>query len=381
MFNIANFDIMQWTRFGCVMPLNFLDKHLVVAVFPFVLFGMLLLLYLFPKFIMYLFRRLKSKSLADVLRNRMRFYRGLLKFWKLFLFTIFLIYPTVSSSILKFYSCREVNGVSYLTADFRVRCDSSEWKSRVALNILFTILFPLAIPIGFATLLYFNRQSLDHPKVLLSMGFLYAAYHRDIWWFEIVDIVHKLALTSLLVFVPLDYRLQIGIIIVGFYLMLSVSLRPYVRKGDDRLHLLILCELLLMLIGGYVYRVMGKIDSQMDWVLSIIFILLTFMLLSLLIIQIITLVLKMARNRKKNMQTQIDLFELEIRLLRSDKRFRDVSFVRNPISLTTSLDLGKSLGTQSKTLEEPNLQLQEGDSSPNPLKLNRVKFFSSEKKF
>lgn len=337
-FNVANFDIVQWTRFGCVLPITFLEKHLVVAVFPVALILGIFLLYLFPKSLSYLIRKCYVRDLYSEANLRSSYQRSIQKFTKMVLFIIFLIYPTVSSIILKLFSCRTVEGVPYLSADFRIRCDSEEWKARAKLNILFTIMFPVAIPLFFAIILFYNRRRLHYPETLIKLGFLYAAYFDDVWWFEIVDVLHKLSLTSLLIFVPLDYKIATGLGIVLCYLILFLVVRPYIRKGDDRLHGIVLTEILLILLAGYVFRESGRIDHKMDIVLGVLFICITMGLVIFVVLQIGSVILKQIKiSRKKssdsNLRTQMDR---KIRRIRADPNLRGVMFSKNPLASQTA---------------------------------------------
>ena len=54
-----------------------------------------------------------------------------------------------------------------------------------------------------------------------------------------IDMLHKLALTSLLAFVPSANQLIAGLAITVAYLCVLLVRKPYRRKGDDRLHLLV----------------------------------------------------------------------------------------------------------------------------------------------
>lgn len=341
-FNVANFDIVQWTRFGCVLPITYLEKHLIVAVFPLALIGGTYFFYLFPKTIVFYKRRFYS---VDQIKNEeilSSFKRGKRKFFKMVLFSIFLIYPTVSSVILKLFSCRYIEGTSFLTADFRVRCDSEEWKRQAKLNILFTIMFPVAIPLCFTLLLFTHRHRLHYPETLVKLGFLYAAYYENSWWFEILDVLYKLALTSLLIFVPIDLRIPVAISITLTYLVVFLVFRPYIRKGDDRLHGFVLVEILVMLIGGYVYREIGKIDPFMDVVLGILFIGITIGLILLLVFQIVISIRKKLHFRKHKTTTEESRLEVKAKEIRSDPRLYGVNFSRNPLFLSTK-NLGESV--------------------------------------
>lgn len=333
-FNFANFDVVQWTRFGCVVPITFLEKHFMVACFPFALLSGIFLIYLFPKWISYYYHHRRANDAVESAKLRLRFKRGVRKFYKMILFSLFLIYPTVSAIILRLYSCRSIEGISYLNADFRIRCDSKEWKMYAKFNIFFTLVFPVGIPLLFMFLMYTRRHNLHRPEVLVKLGFLYAAYFEDAWWFEIADILHKLALTSLLVFAPLNYRLPVAMVIVLIYLMTFMLVRPYIRKGDDRLHGLVLVELLLLLIGGHVYQNIGKIDRKMDLVLSIVFIGITLCLLLFAILQIFSLTRKMIRMKRHPEDPKIErasFLDLKVQENRADRRLDGVKFVKNPM--------------------------------------------------
>lgn len=60
--------------------------------------------------------KLTKKTGAQV---RLNITKACIKFWKLFLYTrtLFLIYPGVSSTILRLYICKDIKGQEYLLAD------------------------------------------------------------------------------------------------------------------------------------------------------------------------------------------------------------------------------------------------------------------------
>jgi hypothetical protein len=70
---------------------------------------------------------------------------------------------------------------------------------------------------------------LNKPEVVAWLGFLYEAYSKHAWAFELVDMIHKLTLTSILVFLPDGWQLRGGMIICGSY---TVSTR--LRGVDAR---------------------------------------------------------------------------------------------------------------------------------------------------
>ncbi len=50
---------------------------------------------------------------------------------------------------------------------------------------------PIGIPAFFWALLWRNRFALHTDSVKARFGFLYAGYRAEVWWFEMVDAIHK----------------------------------------------------------------------------------------------------------------------------------------------------------------------------------------------
>jgi hypothetical protein len=63
-----------------------------------------------------------------------------------------------------------------------------------------------------------------------------------------VDMFHKLMLTSVVAFFPKDVLIPVGIVMAMSYLFVIILLRPYYRKGDDRLHGFAQIELFLLML-------------------------------------------------------------------------------------------------------------------------------------
>jgi hypothetical protein len=119
---------------------------------------------------------------------------------KLSLFTLLLMYPFISAQVLSIYQYTEVNQVKYLTADFTVLFDDDRWRAYLPYTIIMTIVYPVGVPLLFAVLLYRSRLHLSDRGVEQRLGFLFRGYHRRFYYFEVIDMMHKLMLCSLLKF-------------------------------------------------------------------------------------------------------------------------------------------------------------------------------------
>lgn len=121
-------------------------------------------------------------------------------------------------------------------------------------NIAMLLLYPVGVPAYFLIILVRAKTSFRTPETRAELGFLYDGYATDTWWFELVDMAHKLCLTSLLGFFPTDLQLPgesmirapsnpsqcvttVGMCITCLYTVIILVRKPYYRKGDDRLHL------------------------------------------------------------------------------------------------------------------------------------------------
>jgi len=86
-------------------------------------------------------------------------------------FILFLIYPSVSSTIFSVFVCEELpNGDSYLRLDFRCRCNDDGRPFWVFWAVISTIVYPLGIPCLYAYLLcYKYRPQLEVEKMAETM--------------------------------------------------------------------------------------------------------------------------------------------------------------------------------------------------------------------
>lgn len=85
--------------------------------------------------------RLRHKDLAEYYMAQKRSRR---KFWKLVLFTIFLMYSGVSSTVLRYFICRNIGGVEFLVQDFTITCTSSSYIRFLPVAIVMVLCVVLA---------------------------------------------------------------------------------------------------------------------------------------------------------------------------------------------------------------------------------------------
>ena len=61
-------------------------------------------------------------------------------------FTLYFLFARVTSSSLRLYNCKEIEGVHYLVADFSIECYTPRWHAYAAANSVFLLLYHVGIP-------------------------------------------------------------------------------------------------------------------------------------------------------------------------------------------------------------------------------------------
>jgi hypothetical protein len=153
----------------------------------------------------------------------------------------------------------------------------------------------------------------------ISLTFLHEAYQQESWFFELLDIAHKLLLSSLLVFLPKDYQIPCGLAAAGAYGITILVQKPYVRAIDDRLHLLAQIELIVIFMSGWVlfHDTDAKMDDFTDFALSVLLIAVILGLIGLFLYHVFLNV----RNRYYSLKRKLAKEHTKGSLFESSPRF------------------------------------------------------------
>jgi len=240
--------------------------------------------------------------MSDSELYRMARKRSRRKFWKLTLFTVFLLYPGVSSVIFSLFVCKEVDGVDYMVTDFTIRCHDDRWFKFLGPAVVMILIYPVGVPAFMFYLLRRYRKRLMSAAVRVQLGFLYEAYNLEMWYFELVDMAHKLIMTSLLAFMDVSFQMPAGMIVATIYLGIILLGRPYLRKGDDRLHLFAQTEIYLIVLAGFILFDSAAVglDERTDILLSTVMIMLTVGVFLAFLIMAFMNVKKIVRNFQRD---------------------------------------------------------------------------------
>ena len=122
-------------------------------------------------------------------------------------FISFCVLPSVTRSLFLAFQCQSFGfddltseTKSYLTASLDIECTGSDaHRPIIALAVGFIVLWPLAMPLLYALLLYRCRRSIqNHQPSPLSRAirFLWSDYEDGYYWYEMIALTKKLVSES-----------------------------------------------------------------------------------------------------------------------------------------------------------------------------------------
>ena len=165
----------------------------------------------------------------------------------------YLVLPSVSRSIFSARLCEsfgydDATGqrISFLLADPSLTCDAGPtWDDETGglapYFWAFFALWPVLVPLGFLALLLRVRKPVAAQRATplsRATSFLWRDYSGRFLFWEVLDLVRKIFLTSMVLFIDQEYgsrkllRTVVAAIISATFLTLLALARPY-RRSDD----------------------------------------------------------------------------------------------------------------------------------------------------
>ncbi|EOD10874.1 hypothetical protein EMIHUDRAFT_215127 [Emiliania huxleyi CCMP1516] len=176
---------------------------------------------------------------------------GRLLYWAILIF--YLVLPSVSRSIFSARLCEsfgydDATGqrISYLLANPSLTCDAGpawddETSGLAPYFWAFFALWPVLVPLGFLALLLRVRKPVAAQRATplsRATSFLWRDYSAGFLFWEVLDLVRKIFLTSMVLFIDQEYgsrkllRTVVAGIVSAMFLTLLALARPY-RRSDD----------------------------------------------------------------------------------------------------------------------------------------------------
>lgn len=177
---------------------------------------------------------------------------------------LMLCYPAVSLTSMTIFVCRNIDGVDYLEADYRIECYDDRWAAYVIYACVVIALIPAGWPIGLFVFLWRKnrQQKLKQHNTSRRLGHLYRHYTMDAYYWSVEESVRKLFLTSLIILFGKgsDGQLLIGIFISVLAHILHTWIRPFKYPLLNTLQHMALFSTWLTLLLGLALR-LGAMGS------------------------------------------------------------------------------------------------------------------------
>lgn len=178
MIDLVNCDLGFIVSFACIYDTNFYDRLLMATLGPVVV-----LFALGCTYIVALRRNRASEEAVATVKNR---------HLSVGLFVIFVVYATVSHTILETFVCDTLDdGNSYLRADYSLTCSTARHVGFQAYAALMVVVYPVGFPCAFGWWLFKHRQELKcvenrvmNPD-LKPAADLWEPYRRQRYYYEV----------------------------------------------------------------------------------------------------------------------------------------------------------------------------------------------------
>ena len=213
----------------------------------------------------------------------------------LFTYTILSVFAPVRCAA-------QADGRSLMTSDLAVECGSREWKplfnSMLVYGMIYLVVFPLII----ASLFWRFREQIGSAEEQMLIGGLTRPYKKDFFWWEIVNVAKKIALT-LALSLPSSSRNIVFFAILVLFMCFEIMVRPFKLDIQSQLNSLWSLLTLLIMGTGLSAKAEGTIDSLSLKVFSSLVIVIFCLVLAFSLRSLVSLFLH--KSQKKKHQEQV----------------------------------------------------------------------------
>ena len=192
----------------------------------------------------------------------------------LHLMEFFVLVP-VSTTVLHFNKCitfyhEDGSEEEYLARDFRVDCKSKRYDDYKIYAVAMILVYPVGIPLHYATLLWSNREALQSGDAeaveRTHLSFLVGSYTKENFWFEVLESVKRILLGSIIGIVSESAAAApvMGLLVSIAFLVAYTRCRPFKVKSDSNLAEVLAVSLCLFFTAALMIKVDATSDDEDD---------------------------------------------------------------------------------------------------------------------
>lgn len=274
-FEFVNVDILSIMKGMCLMPdINFYQIFFFNACFPLAI-----------AFLVLFRMKTTQPSEDDIAEDESLKNHGTLH--KNFCCMLaFMVYPNVSRCVLSMFYCHTVQWSEtetkvFLHADYSLQCYEADYFFYMFIAICGVFVYPLGIPFFFITLLRSyskisvnglpmeedpeSQMMLNDPVIEESYGFLYARFRVEYWWYETSEMMRKLFIGSLAMFITPGSPTQVVTVLVAntYFMCQQMLCWPFKTYDDNAVMAISLVATSLTLFGALIIN--ADVDLVDNW--------------------------------------------------------------------------------------------------------------------
>lgn len=123
---------------------------------------------------------------------------------------LMLSHTPVSRKVFQFFHCHNLAGRFFLFADYSLECYNDTWFAFLPVVLFVLFAFTVALPASISLYIFLHRGHLYSASVQQVMGWLWTPYRRGVEFWQVHDVVLKMILTGLLIYIPMTARTAVA---------------------------------------------------------------------------------------------------------------------------------------------------------------------------
>ena len=144
---------------------------------------------------------------------------------------LLLFHAPLSAKGFLYFDCMPIGTERYfLRKDFQLECGSVIYSSFLIMPLVLVVGFAFSVPLLLGSYIFVHRNNLHAPATRQRIGFLYPRYQPGTEGWEIFEVVRKLCLTGLLIFLPPHFRIAVAILLCVLAACLLNYYQPHINR-------------------------------------------------------------------------------------------------------------------------------------------------------
>ena len=124
-----------------------------------------------------------------------------------------LAHTPVSRKVFLYFDCNDLAGRNLLRADYDVDCESDDYYTFMPAVLIVLVGFIVALPGIISFYLWKHRKNLYSTSIYSKVGWLYDPYVRGAEFWQVHDVMVKMILTGMLIYIPPTSRAGVAILV------------------------------------------------------------------------------------------------------------------------------------------------------------------------